>query len=79
MDGVWSSAIWESPDGEVVGESSDIFPSLDLATSADYLTAVNDDIPKVASPRSTMAARISKRPHGLAGDGAEGAAPWPRQ
>nr|AAK52564.1 Hypothetical protein [Oryza sativa Japonica Group] len=51
MDGVWSSAIWESPDGEVAGESSDIFPSLDLATSADYLTAVNDDIPEVASPR----------------------------
>jgi hypothetical protein len=48
MDGVWSNAIWDSLDGEVAGESSDIFPSLDLATSADYLAAVNDDISEVA-------------------------------
>nr|ABF97165.1 hypothetical protein LOC_Os03g36944 [Oryza sativa Japonica Group] len=44
MDGVRSGAIWESPDGE----SSDIFPSLDLTTSTDYLAAVDDGIPEVA-------------------------------
>jgi hypothetical protein len=32
------------PDGEVAGESSDIFLSLDLATSADYLAAVDDGL-----------------------------------
>uniref|UniRef100_A0A0E0DKS2 Uncharacterized protein n=1 Tax=Oryza meridionalis TaxID=40149 RepID=A0A0E0DKS2_9ORYZ len=32
------------PYGEVAGESSDIIPSLDLATSADYLAAVNDGL-----------------------------------
>ncbi|BAS93232.1 Os05g0301950 [Oryza sativa Japonica Group] len=63
-----------SPDNEVAGESSDIFSSLDLATSADYLAAVDDDIPEVASPWSTMAARVSRWPHGLVGDGGEGGA-----
>uniref|UniRef100_A0A0D3FKH8 Uncharacterized protein n=1 Tax=Oryza barthii TaxID=65489 RepID=A0A0D3FKH8_9ORYZ len=42
--GAQSGVIWESPDGE----SSDIFPSLDLTTSTDYLAAVDDGIPEVA-------------------------------
>jgi hypothetical protein len=35
MDGVRSSAVWERPDDEVAGRSSDIFASLDLATNVD--------------------------------------------
>uniref|UniRef100_A0A0E0NXA2 Uncharacterized protein n=1 Tax=Oryza rufipogon TaxID=4529 RepID=A0A0E0NXA2_ORYRU len=50
MDGVRSGAIWESP----YGESSNIFPSLDLATSADYLAAVDDGIPEVADYLATV-------------------------
>lgn len=35
MDGVRSSAVWERPDDEMAGGSSNIFPSLNLATSVD--------------------------------------------